>query len=133
MAGNSSNRRRIAEAALPKSRSIDLKDHGVKDPVRKTAGFSALPVIVTLFGWASLIKGMLLLVLSPETESRVFIVGLRYERHPNLYATFLLLVGAYLTCEGFSSVTLCNPLNLKIAARAVSAWTGPCRRYKKSH
>jgi hypothetical protein len=64
-----------------------------------------LPVIVTLFGWASLLKGMLLLLLSPEMESRVFIVGLRYEQHPNLYATFLLLVGAYLTYAGFSSVT----------------------------
>jgi hypothetical protein len=63
----------------------------------------ALPVIVTLFGWASLIKGMLLLVLSPETESRVFIVGLHYEQHPNLYAAFLLLLGAYLTYVGFSS------------------------------
>ena len=65
----------------------------------------ALPVIVTLFGWASLIKGMLLLVLSPETESRVFIVGLHYEQHPNLCAAFLLLLGAYLTYAGFSSAT----------------------------
>jgi hypothetical protein len=64
-----------------------------------------LPIIVTLFGWASLIKGMLLLVLSPETESRVFIVGLHYEQHPNLYAAFMLLLGAYLTYAGFSSTT----------------------------
>jgi hypothetical protein len=64
-----------------------------------------LPIIVTLFGWASLIKGMLLLVLSPETESRVFIVGLHYEQHPNLYAIFMLLLGAYLTYAGFSSTT----------------------------
>jgi hypothetical protein len=35
----------------------------------------ALPIIVTLFGWVSLIKGTLLLTLSPEAESRVFIVG----------------------------------------------------------
>ena len=64
-----------------------------------------LPVIVTLFGWASLIKGMLLLLLSPETEFRVFIVGLRYEQHPNLYAAFVLLLGVYLTYAGFSSLT----------------------------
>ena len=63
----------------------------------------ALPIIVTLFGWASLIKGMLLLVLSPETESRVFVVGLHYEQHPNVYASFMLLLGAYLTYAGFSS------------------------------
>lgn len=64
-----------------------------------------LPILVTLFGWASLIKGALLLVLSPETESRVFIVGLQYEQHPNLYAAFMLLLGAYLTYAGFSSTT----------------------------
>jgi len=64
-----------------------------------------LPILVTLFGWASLIKGMLLLVLSPETESRVFIVGLHFEQHPNLYAAVLLLLGAYLTYVGFSSPT----------------------------
>jgi hypothetical protein len=62
-----------------------------------------LPIIVTLFGWASLIKGMFLLILSPETESRVFIVGLHYDQHPNLYAAFALFFGAYLTYAGFSS------------------------------
>jgi hypothetical protein len=43
------------------------------------------------------------LVLSPEMESRVFIVGLHYEEHPYLYALFLLLLGAYLTYAGFNS------------------------------
>jgi len=65
----------------------------------------ALPILVTLFGWASLIKGILLLVLSPETESRLFIVGLHYEQHPNLYAAFVLLLGAYLTYAGFNATT----------------------------
>lgn len=64
-----------------------------------------LPIIVTLFGWASLIKGMLLLLLSPETESRVFIVGLGYEAHPNLFAAFALLLGAYMTYSGFTLKT----------------------------
>ena len=63
----------------------------------------ALPVIVTLFGWAALIKGMLLLLLSPDTESRVFIIGLRYDQHPYPYAFFLLLLGAYLTYAAFHS------------------------------
>jgi hypothetical protein len=65
----------------------------------------ALPIIVTLVGWAILIKGTLLMILSPETESRIFIAGLHYEQHPNLYATFVLLLGAYLTYAGFSSAT----------------------------
>jgi hypothetical protein len=63
----------------------------------------ALPILVTLFGWASLIKGVLLLALSPETESRVFIVGLGFDQHPNVYAAFLLALGTYLAYAGFSS------------------------------
>src|ERR1700722_17961870 len=49
----------------------------------------ALAIIVTIFGWVSLVKGMLLLVLSPEMESRVFIVGLHYEQYPNFYGAFV--------------------------------------------
>jgi hypothetical protein len=64
-----------------------------------------LPILVTLFGWASLIKGMLLLALPPETESRVFIVGLGYEQHPILFATLALLLGAYMTFLGFNLKT----------------------------
>jgi hypothetical protein len=65
----------------------------------------ALPVLVTLFGWASLIKGALLLVLSPETESRIFIMALGFDQHPTFYAAFLLLIGAYLAYAGFGSAT----------------------------
>jgi hypothetical protein len=64
-----------------------------------------LPILVTLFGWASLIKGMLLLALSPGTESRVFVVGLGYEQHPNLFAAFALFLGAYMTYLAFSIKT----------------------------
>jgi hypothetical protein len=64
-----------------------------------------LTILVTLFGWASLIKGMLLLVLSPEAESSVFLVGLGYEQHPTLFAAFLLLLGAYMTYLGFNLKT----------------------------
>lgn len=63
----------------------------------------ALPILVTLFGWSNLIKGLLLLVLSPETESRVLLVGLGFERQPMLYAALLLLMGAYLAYAGFKS------------------------------
>jgi hypothetical protein len=65
----------------------------------------ALAILVTLFGWASLLKGMLLLVLPPELESRVFIVGLRYEQHPNLFAAFAFLLGAYMAYSGFRAET----------------------------
>jgi hypothetical protein len=43
------------------------------------------------------------LVLSPETESRVLLVGLGFERQPILYAALLLLMGAYLAYAGFKS------------------------------
>jgi hypothetical protein len=64
-----------------------------------------LPILVTFFGWASLIKGMALLLLPPETESRVFIVGLGYEQHPNFFAAFAFLVSAYMTYSGFTLKT----------------------------
>lgn len=62
----------------------------------------ALPIIVTIFGWASLLKGMLLLILSPETEFQLFIAGFHLDEHPDVYAAFLLLFGAYLAYAGFS-------------------------------
>lgn len=70
----------------------------------------ALPIIVTLFGWTRLIKGMLLLVLSRETESRVFITGLGYEQHPNLFAAFALLLGAFMS---YSGLNLKQPLRIE--------------------
>lgn len=65
----------------------------------------ALAVVVTLFGWAALIKGALLLLLSPETQSRIFFVGFGYQQHPSLYAAILLLFGAYMTYAGFTTPT----------------------------
>jgi hypothetical protein len=55
--------------------------------------------------WLGSLKGTLLLILSQQTESRIFIAGLHHERHPNLYAAFVLLLGGYLTYAAFSSVT----------------------------
>jgi hypothetical protein len=61
----------------------------------------ALPVIVTLIGWATLIKGTLFFFLSPEAEARVFLGGLRYEAYFYVYAAVSLLLGIYLTYGGF--------------------------------
>jgi hypothetical protein len=63
----------------------------------------ALPILVTLFGWISLIKGMALLLLSPATELQVFFVGLHYAEYPNLDACFALLLGVFMTYAGFTS------------------------------
>ena len=60
----------------------------------------ALPVIVTLIGWLSLLKGLLLLFLWPEAASRFFLAGLHYEQFFYLYAAISFLLGIYLTYGG---------------------------------
>jgi hypothetical protein len=57
----------------------------------------AVPVIVTLVGWIALIKGSLLLFLSPEQESSVFLDSLHLEQGFYFYLGFTLLLGIYLT------------------------------------
>ena len=57
----------------------------------------ALPVIVTLFGWVALLKGILFLLLPPEAETGIFIQTLRYERLFYMYTAISLLLGIYLT------------------------------------
>jgi len=62
----------------------------------------ALPVIITLLGWASLIKGVLFLTLTPEAETSFFLKELHYQEFFHLYAAISLAVGAYLTYRGFT-------------------------------
>jgi hypothetical protein len=57
----------------------------------------AAPVTVTLLGWISLIKGLLL--WSPGTTR--FWDSLQYERLYYLYASISFVLGAYLTYAGF--------------------------------
>ena len=63
----------------------------------------ALPVVVTLVGWVTLVKGALLLFLSPEAESRFFLAGMHYEQLFYVYVAFALLLGVYLTYGGIRS------------------------------
>lgn len=55
-----------------------------------------LPVIVTLFGWVTVIKSLLILFLSPEAESRLFLEGLHYEQLFYFCAAFAGLLGIYM-------------------------------------
>jgi len=57
----------------------------------------ALPVVVTLVGWIALIKGSLLLFLSPEQESRIFLGAFHLDQFFYFYLGFTLLLGIYLT------------------------------------
>jgi len=63
----------------------------------------AFPVIVTLIGWLTLIKGLLFLLLPPETEANFFLVGLRYAQLFHIYMVITLVLGLYLTHAAFRS------------------------------
>jgi hypothetical protein len=62
-----------------------------------------LPVTVTLIGWLSLFKGVLLLFLSPEAEPAFFLAGLHYGQLFDLYVAITLFLGIYLTYGGIRS------------------------------
>ena len=63
----------------------------------------ALPVVVTLVGWLALIKGLILLYLPADAIAETLMCWLR---HPLLFYVSMapsLLIGIYLTYEGFKS------------------------------
>lgn len=60
----------------------------------------ALPIVITLIGWTTLIKGLLLLFQSPEGADRMFLGALQYERFFYVYTSVSLLLGIYLTSMG---------------------------------
>jgi len=62
----------------------------------------ALPVVVTLIGWLSLAKGVLLLFLAPDAGSQMF-AQTRYAEHYYLYLAPTLVIGLYLTWAGFTA------------------------------
>jgi hypothetical protein len=62
----------------------------------------AVPVVVTLFGWILLIRGAVLLFLSPEAAAGM-IDFFRFEQLFYVYAGITLLLGLYLTYGGFQA------------------------------
>jgi len=62
----------------------------------------ALPVVVTLVGWASLIKGCVLLALPPGQMAKLY-ETLRYEQFYLAFASVTLALGLYLTIAGFTA------------------------------
>src|SRR6516225_3021466 len=61
-----------------------------------------LALIVTLIGWSTLIRSIILLFLLPEAIER-FIKAVRYEQNYYLFTAIPLLIGLYLTVAGFGS------------------------------
>lgn len=62
----------------------------------------ALPVVVTLVGWLSLIKGLIFLFL-PSGAVYAYFDALHYEQLYYVFAALTLLIGAFLTYGGFKS------------------------------
>ena len=62
-----------------------------------------LPVVVTLTGWLLLIKGSMLLFLSPEAVYGMLLAGIHFEQLFYLYIATVLLLGIFLTYAGFRS------------------------------
>jgi hypothetical protein len=60
----------------------------------------ALPVVITLVGWVILIRGLVILFLSPEAAAGLF-EALHFERFFFLYAAVSLIIGIYLSYGGF--------------------------------
>ena len=63
-----------------------------------------LPVVVTVIGWASLLKGVTLLAL-PADRQQAYVAALHYADYAYPYAVVTLLVGVYLTYAGFTATT----------------------------
>ena len=59
-----------------------------------------LAIVVTLIGWMLLIRSLVWMVLPPRTM-RQLISALRLERNYPVFAGLSLLIGAYLTYQGF--------------------------------
>jgi hypothetical protein len=64
----------------------------------------AFTVLVTVVGWMTLMKGLLFLLLSPDTETDLFLNTLHYEQLFYVYLGISFTLGAFLTYAGFSRV-----------------------------
>ena len=62
-------------------------------------------LVVTLIGWMTLIKGVLLLLLPPAAALTLFVSELHYERFYYFYAALALALGIYLTAAGFRAAS----------------------------
>jgi len=67
----------------------------------------ALPVVVTLVGWAALIKSLLFLFLPSGVESEFILSALRSPLLFYVWMTPSLVIGIYLTYGGFASKASC--------------------------
>jgi hypothetical protein len=67
----------------------------------------ALPLIVTLYGWVVLVKGLTFVWL-PASVQQAFYNNLHFSQYFYFYFIFSLVIGAYLTYGGFSLKEVAN-------------------------
>jgi len=60
-------------------------------------------VVVTIVGWITLIKGLLLLFLPQEVEADLVLYKLHYAQYFYVFMGISLVIGIYLTYDGFVS------------------------------
>ena len=68
----------------------------------------ALPIVVTLFGWSILIRGLLLLFLPSDAMVSLFEM-VRFGELFYIFAVISLVLGIYLTYGGFTSLPGTKP------------------------
>ena len=61
-----------------------------------------LPVVVTILGWLTLVKGLLFLILFSGDATGFYLGTLHYSQLFYLYMAICLALGAYLTYGGFA-------------------------------
>ena len=60
-----------------------------------------VPVLVTVVGWLTLVKGVVLIGWAPAGAADVYLVQLHYAQLYYLYGVITLALGAFLTYAGF--------------------------------
>ncbi len=78
------------------------------------------PVIVTLVGWITLIKGLLLVFLTPEAAAGFFLERLQYEQRFYWYVGVSFLLGDYLTYSGLRTGSQSSQKMTRAVASAAS-------------
>ena len=63
----------------------------------------ALPVVVTVIGWLTLLKGVVLWLLPPQAAADFYLGRLHYAQLYPVYGAVSLVLGLYLTVAGFRS------------------------------